>query len=313
MLLDDSTSKHPAPPGQGGSPKHVLAIVAGVLAVVLVVGAGIVAKQHFGQAFAATANASIISKSAAEGQTGKSGAVPKAFTPPKSWALKFDATFKGSKLNTKVWGTCYPWVATGGCTNFGNTSDVEQEWYLASQDQVSGGALHLVAKREPTAGLNKQGKPKEYACRSGMVTTYPSLRFEYGYVQVTAKVAFGKGLWTAFWLAAANQQWPPEVDIFEHWDTQAFGKVYLHPVTGPRQGGSASMPHLSTGYHTFGLDWTKTGLTWYYDGTKVFSTKTGVPHQAMYLITNLAVDNASPGGCTGSVLIKQVKVWLPPT
>jgi len=223
-------------------------------------------------------------------------------------ALKFDATFSGTQLNTQSWGTCYPW-ASGGCTNFGNADDPDLEWYQAPQDQVSGGVLHLIAQRVPTNGLDKQGAAKEYACRSGMVTTYPSLRFEYGYVQVTAQIPFGKGLWPAFWLAAANEKWPPEVDMLEHWGSEAAGTVYLHPLTGARQGGPVSMPGLATGWHTFGLAWTKTRLTWYYDGVQVLTTAVGVPQQEMYFIANLADDDTSPGTCSGSLLIKSVQVW----
>jgi beta-glucanase (GH16 family) len=231
-------------------------------------------------------------------------------TPPpaRGLTLKFHATFAGSQLDTKVWDTCYPW-ASGGCTNFGNTSDPEQEWYQAPQDQVSGGVLHLVAQRVPTAGLNEQGAAKEYACRSGMVTTYPSLKFRYGYVQVTAQIPFGKGLWPALWLAAANQQWPPEIDMLEHWGSQPNGTVYLHPLDGARQGGEISTPNLASGWHTFGVSWSKTKLTWYYDGAQVLSTTVGVPQQDMYLIANLADDVTGAGACSGSLLIKSVEVW----
>lgn len=239
-----------------------------------------------------------------------SGSSASAATPPQAqgMTLKFDGTFPGTQLNTEAWGTCYPW-ASDGCTNYGNTEDPDLEWYQAPQDQVSGGVLHLIAQRVPTSGLDKQGAAKEYACRSGMVSSFPSLRFTYGYVQVTADIPFGKGLWPAFWLAAANEKWPPEVDILEHWGSEPSGAVYLHPLSGARQGGAVSMPNLSAGWHTFGLSWTKTTLTWYYDGTQVMTTSAGVPQQEMYFIANLADDNTSPGACSGSLLIKSVQVW----
>jgi beta-glucanase (GH16 family) len=304
MVLDDRSSRHSRAPGESHSGKRVTAIVSGVLALVLAVCVGLIAKDYISKNWPAAPPTSVPLKA---------GAAPaKPFAPPSSWKVSFNSTFTGSSLDSQTWATCYVW-ATSGCTNFGNTGDPEQEWYLASQDQVTGGALHLVAQREPTPGTNQQGAAKEYACRSGMVTTYSSFHFQYGYVQLTAEIPFGKGLWPALWLAAANGKWPPEVDILEHWDTGTAGKVYLHPLTGPRQGGAVSMPGLSSGYHTFGLYWTKTSLAWYYDGTQVFSTTTGIPQQAMYLIANLAVDNASPGGCSGSLLIKSVKVWAPPS
>jgi beta-glucanase (GH16 family) len=333
MLVNDRTSNHRTPPEPGRSSRHAIAIVSVIVAVALVTGAGAVAMRFFerktspasttgaastagavptsaGNPAAPTHPAATSSSAADRVPTAKASSSDTAI-PPQSWALTFSSTFDGSQLNSKVWTTCYPW-ATGGCTNFGNASDPEQEWYQASQDQVSGGSLHLVAQREATQGLDKAGAAKTYACRSGMVTTYPSLNFKYGYVQITAQIPFGKGLWPAFWLAATNQQWPPEVDILEHWGSQSASKVYLHPLTGARQGGTVSTPGLSAGWHTFGLYWTKTSLAWYYDGTQVFATSTGVPQQKMYLIANLAVDDASAGGCSGSLLIKSVKIWQPP-
>ena len=140
----------------------------------------------------------------------------------EAWArgedLIFDSNFSGSTLNTSVWATCYPWAQpTSGCTNFGNT---EYQWYLPSQDQVSGGILHLAAQRLPTPRQDRNGAPKEYLCRSGMVTTYPSFHFKYGYLQVVARIPFSTGLWPALWLAAMNH-WPPEIDILEHWGVSA--------------------------------------------------------------------------------------------
>jgi beta-glucanase (GH16 family) len=281
--------------------RQVVEMMAGVLAIAIVVGLGVVAKARL------------------DSGSNSSGAAPPSSqattsTPPASWKLKFDASFTGDTLDTKLWDTCYPWEVSGaGCTNYGNRK--EKDWDVAAQDRVSGGVLHIVAQREPTAGLTQEGAPKEYDCRSGMVTTYPSFRFEYGLIQITAKIPFSNGLWSALWLAAANEQWPPEVDILEHWNSDAQGKAYLHPTVGVGQGGPVNMPNLSTGWHTFALKWTKTELTWYYDGTQVLSTTTGVPHQAMYLLMNLAdtstksYTSTTGDTCNGTMAIKSVKVW----
>jgi beta-glucanase (GH16 family) len=230
-------------------------------------------------------------------------------SPPASWKLTFDSSFSGTQLDTKTWATCFPW-ATAGCTNYGNNGE-DKEWYQASQVQVSGGALHLVAQREPTAGLTKKGAAEQYACRSGMVTTFPGFHFKYGFVQVVAKVPMSKGLWPGLWLAASNQQWPPEIDLLEHWAAQPYGKVYLHPTAGPREGGVVAMPGIGNGWHTFTIDWTQSQVSWYYDGTQVLSTTRGIPQQSMYFIANLADTDTSAGTCSGQFVIKSVKVWQP--
>jgi beta-glucanase (GH16 family) len=241
--------------------------------------------------------------------TARTASVATTITPPQSDQLAFVSDFYGYTLNKSIWGTCYPWASPSGCTNFGNTADPEQEWYQPGQIQVENGALALVATRVPTPGSNKSGQPKTYACRSGMITTYPGLNFKYGFVQIKARVPFGKGLWSAFWLAPSNWQWPPEIDILEHWGTETDSKATLHPVGLPPQQAELQLPDADVGWHVFTLNWTPARLTWYYDGTQVYTTTTGVPQQAMYLISDLAVDDASPGGCNGTLYIRYIKLW----
>lgn len=233
---------------------------------------------------------------------------PEAVGP--GWKLTFDASFAGTKLDASVWATCYPWLNSAvGCTNFGNND--EKEWYLPSQVRVSAGVLNLAAQRIPTPGYNRQGAPKEYFCRSGMVTSYPGFHFEYGYLQIVARVPQGTGLWPALWLMAVDDQWPPEIDILEEHGASG-AAVYFHPVGAPSFGTHPAAANLSVGWHTFGLDWTPSGLAWFIDGGEVMSTSQHIPHMPMYLIANLA-DYMRPasGGCDGALLIKSVKLWQP--
>lgn len=235
-------------------------------------------------------------------------AIKVPITVPKDWKLTFDTDFSGNKLNAKVWADCY-WWSPGSCTN---NPYKEREWYQASQVQVTGGALHLVAEREPTEGRTKGGKPKTYSCRSGMVTSAPSFNFKYGIVQIVTRIPYGIGLWPALWLAASNHQWPPEIDILEHVGFTQRASVFIHPVKGHFFGGPVYTPgNLSQGWHTFQLSWTKNRITSFIDGVQVYTETQYVPQQAMYLIANLADLSTAPGSCTGTMLIKSVKVWQP--
>ena len=41
--------------------------------------------------------------------------------PGRGWRLNFSSDFAGSRLNPRVWDTCYPWAKkSSGCTNFSN-------------------------------------------------------------------------------------------------------------------------------------------------------------------------------------------------
>lgn len=235
-------------------------------------------------------------------------------------APEFDASFTGSRLDTSVWDTCYPWLDQSGCTNFGNRHS-ELEWYVPSQDQVYGGLLHLAAKREPTAGKTRSGARDVYACRSGMVTSDRSFRFEYGYLQVVAKIPPTAGLWTGLWLDPANFGWPPEMDILEAWGGAfPLAGSYYHYRTkaGLRENKALiSPPAKAFGWHTFALSWTRTQMTWFMDGKAELTVRQHIPHQKMFFIANLAESvsryqrNVALGDCDGALLIRSVKVWKP--
>lgn len=177
---------------------------------------------------------------------------------------------------------------------------------------MSGGTVNLVAKQETTQGLDANGAAKTYTCRSGMISSKPGFNFTYGLIQVSAKLPYGPGLWPALWLAATNDQWPPELDIMEHWYSQPQMKVYDHTVGKEYVGGPVSTSaNLSTGFHTYSLMWTKDRVTWYLDGVQVYTTTDHVPQQAMYFIANVADDSTAAGACTGTMEIRSVKVWRP--
>jgi beta-glucanase (GH16 family) len=218
------------------------------------------------------------------------------------WHLAFDGEFGGSSLNTSQWDTCYPDDDQSGCTNTGNSN--EFEWYQPSQVSVGGGTLNLTAASESTQGSDGN----TYPCRSGMVTTGQSFNFQYGYVQVEAKLPISTGLWPALWLNPSNGDWPPEIDIMEHWTTYNYYGAYLHSAAGPIIENDHVNLADSTGWHTFSVMWQPGKIIWYLDGQEVLSTTQYVPQQAMYFIANVANSTNGPG-CNGTMQISSVKIW----
>jgi beta-glucanase (GH16 family) len=261
----------------------------------------------------AKAKAKAKAKPSAKKTAATTGTKPAAtlLTVPAGWKLAFDPSFGGTQLSTGTWGTCYDWATSPsvGCTN---NPTKEKEWYVPSQVNVSGGTLNLVAKQETTSGLSSSGAPASYTCRSGMVTSKPGFNFTYGLIQISAKLPYGPGLWPALWLAATNDQWPPELDIMEHWYSEPQMKIYDHTIGTKYLGGPVPTPaNLSAGFHTYSLLWTKDRVTWYLDGVQVFTTTSYVPQQAMYFIANVADDSTAAGACTGTMEIQSVKVYQP--
>jgi beta-glucanase (GH16 family) len=287
----------------------IIAVVVAALAGVGVVWAAGSSKSSNGHAPTAASPASPTSPTPAT--TVPSG--PQL--PPPGSHLTFNATFTGTALDAATWATCY-WYAlpAAGCTH--QSAYPEQEWYLPSQDLVSDGALHLTASPVSMEGTNAQGQPELFPCRSGMITTDASYQFTYGYVQVVAQLPKAKNTWPALWMLPANNaQVLPEIDLMELIGTQTTqALVTLHPAVGAQQNREVTTADLSSGWHTFGLNWKPGSLTWYIDGKAVFSTTSGVPDQPMYFLADLAITNAFnplrlPSSCTGSLSIQSVQVW----
>jgi beta-glucanase (GH16 family) len=229
---------------------------------------------------------------------------------PPAGKPAFNAGFGGTKLNTSTWATCYWWAGPSGCKNFPPAGQSQEyEWYLPSQDRVSGGVVHLVAQRKKTPGTTKTGKPTTYGCRSGMLTTFRSFKFEYGFVQVVANIPHANGLWPALWLGAANVKSRTEIDMVESWGVNQETASFFHSATGQTSRGRYS-PKLTRGWHTYSLSWTSSSLRYYVDSRLVLTVKSHVPHQRMYFIADLAEYTAPKRGrCSSQLEIRSVKIW----
>jgi len=229
--------------------------------------------------------------------------------PTPSGKPALDVTFRGTHLNTKIWDTCYPWTSKPDCTNFGNHE--EAEWYLPSQVQLSGGVARLVAQRKRTVGTTSTGARKVYGCRSGMITSYPGFKFQYGFVQVVAKLPHANGLWPALWLAPAGKGFPgkPEIDMVESWGLNNKTGSFFHPAKGDSRRATYSSA-LASGWQTYSLSWTKNKLRFYVGRRLVLAVGKYVPRQRMYFLADLAEYlPAKRGYCTGQLDIRSVKIW----
>jgi hypothetical protein len=226
--------------------------------------------------------------------------------------LTFDDEFNGSAL-APAWNTCWLY-SLGGCSN----GDQEGEWYTPNNVSVNAGSLHLTALNQTVQGkMMTTGAPRTYQYTSGMVNTQNTFSFTYGYVEWRAQLTTGKGFWPALWLLPANGTWPPEIDALEQVGTQPdVGNFTYHPGAGQANEASyALIPGLSSGYHTFGVDWEPGRITWYVDSQAVFTATQSVTATAMYLVMNLAVGGSWPGYPDASTQfpssfnIDYVRVW----
>jgi uncharacterized repeat protein (TIGR01451 family) len=200
--------------------------------------------------------------------------------------LIFDDEFDGSTLNTAVWDTCIPWWDPNNCTIEDNS---ELELYLPENAYLDGnGHLMLKAEKKHLGGRN-------YV--SGMVDSYNSFSFQYGYAEARLKVPAGNGFWPAFWMLPPNDgPWPiDEIDIMEnlgydpttaffsyHWPADGSTQLVQHHITGP---------DFSADWHTFAVDWEPSAIIWYVDGVERarYTEASNITSKPMFVILQLAI------------------------
>lgn len=220
--------------------------------------------------------------------------VPPGMTPPPiagNWSQTWGDEFNGTSLNP-VWHTAQYW--DGSTTVVGQG---ELEAYNAAADSVSGGALHITATPNTNYGA-------QYL--SGLVMTggesdnssYPKFSFQYGYMEVRARIPSGQGLWPAIWMMPASyKDGDGEIDVMENLGqdpSTVYGTVHVH---GQQQQHTFHGIDLSQGYHTYAVDWEPDHISWYIDG-QLYGTTTNtslIPAEPMYPIINLAVGGSWGG------------------
>jgi uncharacterized repeat protein (TIGR01451 family) len=232
------------------------------------------------------------------------------------WTLIFDDEFDGTTLNTAVWEPCIPWWDPNNCTTEDNS---ELELYLPDNAYMDGsGHLMLKVEKKDVGGRN-------YV--SGMVDSYNSFSFQYGYAEARLKVPAGNGFWPAFWMLPVNDgPWPrDEIDVMEnlgynpiaayftyHWPSGDTTQQIGHHITGP---------DFSEGWHTFAVDWEPSAIIWYVDGVERarYTEVDNITSKPMFVILNLAIgsEDSWPGPPDDTTpfpsyfQVDYVRVWQP--
>ncbi len=185
---------------------------------------------------------------------------------------------------------------------------------------VQGGALAITAMPDRT----KFGYPGSW--ESGLITTQGNFSQTYGYFEMRADLADAKGGWDAFWLLpnapAANPNNLPgwqELDVVEHYGANNQGSYrWIHTTDPePNKNGNLNLqvttdnPTQVTGYHTYGMNWQKDTISFYFDGQLMGSRPTPSDmHGPMYLLANLATQtDADEAGVPMTMKIDYIRAY----
>ncbi|MCC5936917.1 MAG: glycoside hydrolase family 16 protein [Lunatimonas sp.] len=205
----------------------------------------------------------------------------------------------------------------------------EHQWYQEDNAEIKDGKLIITGRREwlknpgyiPSHSdwrLNREFA--EYT--SSSLHTRSKVEFQYGWVEVRAKIDTAVGLWPAIWTLGKDQGWPAngEIDIMEYYlvegePTILANAAWAHvdkraawdEVKIPFSEISAGDPDWVNRFHTWEMDWTAEYIRIYLDGkllNEVNLDETVNPdgfnpfRQPHYLLLNLAIgeNGGDPSG-----------------
>lgn len=248
-------------------------------------------------------NVSLLSSSdlvVPEPSEGKNGTFDSAPQTINNRRLVWQDEFNGTEIDQTKWSYEI------GDSGWGNN---EYQYYTNRKENsyCSNGSLKIVARKENYGS-------RHYT--SARLRTKGKFEFTYGYVETRIALPSMLGIWPAFWLLGANideNPWPycGEIDVLEAINDES--KVYstLHWNNGtnysPADYGNGGVNiNDRTSYHTYGFEWTSTGIQTYLDNTPIFymdiSGNEGKEafRKDFYFLFNVAVGGNWPGFNIGS-------------
>ncbi|WP_343680631.1 glycoside hydrolase family 16 protein [Chryseobacterium arthrosphaerae] len=188
------------------------------------------------------------------------------------------------------------WNYDVGGGGFGNE---EAQFYTKNRPEnarMEKGNLVIEAKKE-------NWEKNKYT--SARLLTKGKFSFQYGTVEVRAKLPKGRGTWPAIWMMSENmKKWPDdgELDIMEH---VGFNQGYIHAsvhtkkynhIQGTQKTDTLFVKDASEKFHVYKADWTPEKIEVYIDDKKFFtyenkekSYESWPFDQPCFIILNLAV------------------------
>ncbi|MES1218826.1 MAG: glycoside hydrolase family 16 protein [Bacteroidota bacterium] len=191
----------------------------------------------------------------------------------------------------------------------------ELEYYTKARTEnarVENGNLIIEARKESYEGMNYT---------SARLVTKGKGDWQYGKIEVRAKLPSGVGTWPAIWMLASTKElkWPDdgELDIMEHvgYDpgkihASVHCKKYYHSI-GTQKTAITEVNDCSENFHVYGIEWNKDSLSMSVDNKVYFrfaNEHTGYEawpfDNKMHLLLNIAV-----GGDWGGQKGVDEKIW----
>ena len=235
--------------------------------------------------------------------------VQKQHREKKNWKLVWQDEFEAQELDSTKWTRIPPNKA-----DWGN--------YMTSDDrcyELSGGQLFLKGVKNNDTLTD----PRPYL--TGGIYTKGKVAFQYGKIEIRAKLESAQGAWPAIWMLAEQKKYGDyprngEIDIMEHlnYDTIIYQTTHSYYTLELKQ--KENPPYYTTvpcdaeQFNTFGLEWYPDKLVYTLNGKASYTYPRieGVDpsqwpfDQPFYLL----IDQQLGGSWVGEVALKDLPVHM---
>jgi hypothetical protein len=211
--------------------------------------------------------------------------------------LVWSDEFEESGINMDNW----TFELGDGCPNVCGWGNNELQHYTDTEDnaRIVEGKLIITAIK---------GGEENYT--SARMITKDKQEFEFGRIDIRAKLPEGQGIWPAIWMLGENIDavgWPKcgEIDIMElvgHTPKASHGTAHFNNGGHQYIGSSYVIANkFSEEFHVFSIFWDKDVIKWYVDYNKFFEVTTedaggNYPfNNPFFFIMNIAVGGNWPG------------------
>lgn len=203
-----------------------------------------------------------------------------------------------------------------GCPQLCGWGNNELQYYTSNLQnvRVENGLLIIEARHHPDSAI---------PYTSARVVTRGKAQWQYGRIEVRAKLPRGRGTWPAIWMLPAEWKyggWPAsgEIDIMEHvgFDEGAIhGTLHsesFNHIKKTQREGIVRIEGVTTDFHVYAVEWSERKITFSVDGKPYYSVEKSPTDtwkewpfdQPFYLIMNIAV-----GGFWGGMQGIDDSIW----